>query len=321
MGTKLKKREEDDSVDIYRRFRFEFQAKTPLCIRIRQQTNRDGGEGALVTEWHKDNGDFEGKGPDEVSKMVMESIEEDSRTQRGFCRYAILFYSENKQNHSSRLFLNIRGQGADSEDAVFDETEQPDERGQTSQMMRHNEAYARIAIGAVEKMATFFQKENERKDAAIEKYNERMFKVFELTEAIADRSQQRDLALTKEKRVMKLQDDGMELISKGGPLLLLFWLKNKHPAMAAQLEMIMQAEAMSKGAQPGQESGQTPIVTPTPTDPSDVMYETFDVLQNNEAKLIEFASLFKSLPDGEEKLRKLIHGYSEWKARRVKAAE
>lgn len=151
--------------------------------RLELRQKGDGAE-SRVREW---------KLPDAESGTLAREIQEhadrDGRHLRGPVLYVLLAYRE-EGAYFARIFVSARGK--DVGDRVL-ETESPTVEGVTSQLMRHTEASARIAVGQTSAIILQYQKMLESAYARIAQLEARQSKVMELYESLTGMEHERQL--------------------------------------------------------------------------------------------------------------------------------
>jgi hypothetical protein len=88
--------------------------------------------------------DISGKEVDLVMQEVWDAASHDAQSFKGPQGYAIFVFEEGRQQPMRRMF---KMQGTEWVDDGETETEPANAKGHLGQLMRHNEAYARLAIG------------------------------------------------------------------------------------------------------------------------------------------------------------------------------
>lgn len=135
---------------------------------------------------------------DELAAEIEARAHEDGKHFRGPTLYGLFAYREVGKAHVDRTFLRVEGQGG--RESFFTETEAPDGRGITSQLMRHNEVATRIALGQTSEIIEFYKRSLEARDRRIEDLENRHFKMLELYEKLQSMQHERDLELVREQR-------------------------------------------------------------------------------------------------------------------------
>ena len=94
-----------------------------------------------VGDWNS----FEGMGPEHVTMQILERAMDDARMQKGSPRYVVtIFRSAERRQSDGRKWFTLAGGGHEF-DGV-EEMEGPTGSGIIAQLMRHNEASARLAL-------------------------------------------------------------------------------------------------------------------------------------------------------------------------------
>ena len=135
---------------------------------------------------------------DALAAEIETRAQEDGQHFRGPTLYGLFAYREVGKAHVERTFLRVEGQGG--RESFFQETEAPDGRGITSQLMRHNEVATRIALGQTSEIMEFYKRALEQRDRRIEDLENRHFKMLELYEKLQSMQHERDLEVVREQR-------------------------------------------------------------------------------------------------------------------------
>jgi hypothetical protein len=159
-----------------------------------------------VDGWDAESVAAQDMSPDQLAEVILERAQEDAAHYRGPQKYAVVVYRENGDGtYDARTFLRCQGGNPDLNDTI-EETEAPNERGQTSQMMRHNEALMRMHLEGTREMMRFM------KDIASEVRAENMHlrqrekDTIDAYAAFQDKRDERALAMKREALKEKMAD-------------------------------------------------------------------------------------------------------------------
>src|SRR5271154_841658 len=146
--------ESEKFADLYRDIRGQFlKAKGKLHKVVLRHVRIAGKDGSDqdVSQWDADH--FEGKDPNEFASEVVADIYEDSKifSSGSVQTYGIFFWKTNTTQHSHRIFVRVDGSGADEGNSDVFGSEAADDRGRMSQIMRHDEAYTRLALQSIDR--------------------------------------------------------------------------------------------------------------------------------------------------------------------------
>ncbi len=182
--------------------------KKPVRFELRQL---GGGESRVA-----DIDDFTGKSPEDIIDQIYDLANDDSHAFRGLVKYAVLAYADDGP-YISRAFFSVEGRGAESD--LIEESETPNEKGQMSQVLRHNEAYARLALSASNSLIHTLTRNMEKKDEQLNRLMDQHFKVIEAYEHLMDKTYERQLALRDQEKNEKLKDAILEKVGVFLPVL------------------------------------------------------------------------------------------------------
>jgi hypothetical protein len=167
------------------------------CVRI-ALCQRVGAENQNVRDWLlTPDIDVDGLAEDASKRMY-----DEARVLRGPTIYVMFGFKPGAFEYSDRKIFRIEGIGANP-DSLLGETEQPDTRGIVSQMMRHNEASARISLGQTLGIVEHYKAILRERDARIAALEAKLEQVGELQHEIVSMQHERTLDLIREKRVDK----------------------------------------------------------------------------------------------------------------------
>jgi len=188
---------------------FHKKDKQPVRFELRQLGG--GGDGRVA-----DMDDFVGKSPEDIINEIYSLAEDDCQAFRGLVKYAVVAYADDGP-YISRQFFAIEGRGTESDS--IEESESPNEKGQMSQVLRHNEAYARLGLSAANSIMHTLTRAIERKDEQLNKMMDQHFKVIEAYESLMDKSYERQLALREQEKNEHLKEQLVEKLGVFIPVL------------------------------------------------------------------------------------------------------
>ncbi len=225
--------------DLYRDIRGQFLKAAgklhKVVLRHIRMGGKDGGD-ADVSQWDADH--FENKEPNEFAQEVVTDILEDAKifpptTQR----YGLFFWYKNTTTHQHRLFILVQGGGPDDGGDVFS-SEEADERGRMSQLMRHDEGFTRLALQAIHNTMQSKDKTIERYEGMIGMLMNQLVPTLTAVQDILDRTAARDFKLERDRKLYALLDEGGEKVMQIAPFIAAHALKNKAPELS---QMILKA--------------------------------------------------------------------------------
>lgn len=164
-----------------------------LCQRV-------GSEQQHVREWSVPDG----LDADALAKEITKRMLDEARVLRGPSMYLLFSFKPDTSSYFDRRICRVEGIGA-SADTLLGDTEQADPRGIVSQMMRHNEASAKISLGQTLAIVEHYKQILRERDARIATLEERHTQVIELQERLMSMQHARDVDLIREKRSDKKQ--------------------------------------------------------------------------------------------------------------------
>jgi len=191
----LKKLEEKNSgldPKLLKSIRGWFQTGAVYRIELRHFT---GSEAGRVRIWSE--AEFENKNPDAIATEIWDAAEEDSSNFRSVSTYAVLLWREEKGSLSARTFIKLRPDEIDS----IEESEPPNDRGRTQQIMRHDESFIRTAVNLINYNLEVSQRRIESQDRLLERFADKHIMLMEAIEKLMDRSAERDLKLRREQKL------------------------------------------------------------------------------------------------------------------------
>jgi hypothetical protein len=154
-----------------------------------------------------------------LAEEIRSKMNDEGRQLRGPTLFGLFAYRSNVAIHNDRMFRRIEGMGGSS-DALLGETESSDARGIVSQMMRHNEAAARIALGQTLEIVEHYKSILKERDTRVMTLEEKQMQVFDLYERLMSLQHDRDLQLIREKRSDKKHDFVREKLDMLAPVLI-----------------------------------------------------------------------------------------------------
>jgi hypothetical protein len=134
----------------------------------------------------------------DIADQIEACAHEDGRHFRGPTVYGVFAYREAGKPAVARTLLRIEGQGA--AEAFMGETETADARGITSQLMRHNEVAARMALGTTADIIEYYRRALDARDRRIDELEARHFKTLELYEDLQSMRHEREIDVLREHR-------------------------------------------------------------------------------------------------------------------------
>jgi len=217
-----------DYVDVYRWVKACFlkTGKPPYKLDL---LHIAGGDSQIVQSWS----DFKNNdGPDSVGDDIINAALEDSEIYQGVQTYTIIYYEKSDRDIAARK--GFRVQGGTLRQGVEGESEPPTEKGYTSQIMRHNEAIAKLNINSLTQQMNRLLSTCERKDDIIEKLVNKQFDTIIAFEQLMDRKAEREIKLQSDRSEQKLKDRLFERIDSALPPLLGKILPNNIGVMKMQ---------------------------------------------------------------------------------------
>jgi hypothetical protein len=228
-------RDSEKFADLYRDMRGQFlKAKGKLhkvvLRHIRMSGKSDGGGDADVSQWDEEH--FEGKDPNEFTAEVVADIIEDARVfPPTVQRYGIFFWHKNTTNHQHRLFVMADGGGPGDGGDVFS-SEEANEHGRTSQLMRHDEGYTRLALQALHNTLNSKDKQIEQFMEMNQQLMGQLIPTLTAVQDILDRTAERDFNLERKKKIYELVDEGGAKIMQFAPFIAAHMLREKNPDLS-----------------------------------------------------------------------------------------
>jgi hypothetical protein len=178
---------------------------------------------ACVNDWSRDElADAE---PQSIAATVYEAACADAESASRVQRYAVCCYRPGDAVYKSRFFLRVSPADLDR---TF-ESEEPNQSGITSQLMRHTEGFARLTLGAMNSVVRGLQIQNAEKDKALREHTQLQLQTLKLQQAMLDQSAERDIRLAKARRNLELQSQVIGKAMSYGE----GWFTEKFPQLAA----------------------------------------------------------------------------------------
>lgn len=285
--------------DLHRDIRGQFlksQGKLhKVILRHISMRGKDGGGDSDVSQWGADF--FEGKEPSEFAQEVVTDILEDAKifppvTQR----YGLFFWHQNTTTHTHRIFIMIKGGGPEDSGDVFS-SEEPDERGRASQLMRHDEAFTRLNLQSIHNTMNSKDKQIERYEGMLTKMMDQFVPVLGMVQDIMDRTVERDFNMERKKKLYSLLDEGGEKLMQVAPYIAAYALKEKKPELA---QMIMKS-----------------VANPA----TDIVKLFMTEIESNPDKAPQIFAAVSQLPNGQAIIQALAQLHNQQKAEAAQEAE
>lgn len=238
MTTREVEADKEQFADLYRDMRGQFQKGRPTKVALKHVRMKGGADGAGdsdVSVWDAEH--FDDLHPDEFTKQVLTEAYEDANIypMGSIQVYGIFVYRKNKGTHDNRIMLKIEGgstDGAHGGSTALSLSEGPDDAGRTSQLMRHDEAFARLTIAALTSTLQSKDKTIERLEGMVERFMGTHVQTMEALDRLIGTQEERSLRLERERKMYGYMDQGIEKAMEVGPLVLAAKLKAKNPELA-----------------------------------------------------------------------------------------
>jgi hypothetical protein len=232
----------DEFADLYRDIRGQFTKGRPRRVVLRHI--RPHGGDADVQNWPGEY--FEGLPPDQFTEEVVAAIHDDAKIFQGVQRYGLFFFRKNEVTHDARVLLTIPGgaTGEDLGDTYGAGGSEGGESGRQMQIMRHDEAFARLAIQATQHALQSKDQTIARQEAIIEKLMSSFVPMVTAVQNLLDKTAERDLRVERTRKMYDLMDKGGEMLMGFAPLVLADKVEEKNPKLA---QMIRQAASNPAG--------------------------------------------------------------------------
>lgn len=214
---------------------------------------------STVSTWDKDK--LVNKDPDTIIQEIYTEAQEDARNFKGPQRYGCFFLEEGSQNPSRKFFVV---KGVDWEEGEGDEMESEPAtgKGHLAQMMRHNEALMRLAIGGAREGQGVLRGIVSDLVQQNRSYQEMHYRVMETYGQLQDRNFERDMDREDKKAMRALKEQaGTMLMGLAPTALSMFASKlsandektqqeNQIKMMVTQFARSLTAEQMEKLLEP-----------------------------------------------------------------------
>lgn len=139
---------------------------------------------------------FEGLGPEHVTQQILERAMDDARMQKGSPRYVVTYFrSLERRQSDGRKWFTLAGGGHEF-DGV-EEMEGPTGTGIIAQLMRHNEASARLSLLASRDIMVEQRREIQELRSMVRHMMQGHFKLVETHEKLINEDHKRALDLRK----------------------------------------------------------------------------------------------------------------------------
>ncbi len=229
-----KQEAEQQFIEFFRDVRGQFTRGRPTKIVLRHL--RVTGMNDDIETWD-DPEHFEGLEPGEFAKEIVERCQEEVKFLSGWQQYGIFFFRKGeKQKHDTRLRLAMMGEmDDDSGNSAGFGSEPANEAGRTGQIMRHDEAFGKLAFGMMTQAQNTLLKDNERLSDRLEKAEGLTIKTLEVLQNLLDRTAERDLKLERDKKMYGLMDEGLDKVMALAPHLIAAKVEKSNPELAAAI--------------------------------------------------------------------------------------
>ncbi|HEX7666009.1 MAG TPA: hypothetical protein VF407_15890, partial [Polyangiaceae bacterium] len=178
-------------------------------IALRHKSEDGGGE-TLVREFSmNDGGSIPG-----LADIINKRAQDDGRHFRGRSIYGVFAFAEHE--YVDRFFIAVDG----AEDMSHFGTREANLSGVTQQLMRHNEANARLAIGQTLDVINHYRSLLQQREKRIEELEAKYWKVAELYERLTSMQHDRDLEVMRMQQSDKRQDFLKEKLDMIAPVLM-----------------------------------------------------------------------------------------------------
>jgi len=172
-----------------------------------------------VREWRLEPG----ADVDALAEEVRSKMNDEARQLRGSTLFGLFSFAPNQGLHgvhNDKLTRRVDGGMGGHSDALIGETESADARGLVSQMMRHTEASARIALGQTLEIVEHYKSISKERGERVISLEEKQMQVIELFERLISLQHERDLATIRERRADKKHDFVREKLDMLTPVLM-----------------------------------------------------------------------------------------------------
>lgn len=228
---KVMQREPEQFSGLLRDIRGQFIKGVPALVVLKhvRMGKSDGDQD--VSRW--EGGHFEGLDPQSFTQQVIEVILEDSKIFPAdqLQRYALYIYRKNLSAHDHRIFVSTQG-GADSSSGDVFPSEEPNDRGRGAQIMRHDEAFSRLAVEALSRALSSKDRDNDRLAEMNNTLMSQLVPTVQAVSGILTRTAELDFALEQKRKLYALLEQGGEKFMQVAPFLLAAKVEQKNPAVA-----------------------------------------------------------------------------------------
>lgn len=180
---------------------------TRLVLRHKSE---EGGPDQLVRDFPI----LDAGGPARLADIIRSRAHEEGRHFRGKSLYGVFAYRE--RDYLDRYFFTVEGEMEAGSFLQRDATLS----GVTTQLMRHNEANARLAIGQTLDVIGHYKSLLVAREKRIEELEAQHFKVVELYERLASMQHERDLETLRVQQTEKRNDFLREKLDMIAPVLM-----------------------------------------------------------------------------------------------------
>ena len=289
--------ESEKFADLYRDIRGQFVKAGGKLHKVILKHVRIGGKDGGdqdVSQWDADH--FEGKEPSEFTAEVVTDIVEDAKifppvTQR----YGLFFWHKNTTTHTHRIFVMVKGGGPEDGGDVFD-SGGARRTGRTSQLMRHDEGFTRLALQSIHNTMQSKDKMIEQFASMNQVLMAQLVPTLMTVQEILDRTAERDFNLERKKKLYELLDMGGEKVMQIAPFIAAHALKDKKPELS---QMILKA-----------------VTNPA----SDIVKLFMAEIEQNPDKAPQIFQAVQALPNGQAILQALAQLHAQQKAEAAKEA-
>jgi len=216
--------------------------KGPVAEVVLQHVSVQGNNN--VGDWNS----FEGMGPENLALQIMDRAVDDARAQRGSARYIVTFRrSTEKRGSDGRTWFTLTGGGYDIDG--IEDTEGPNGPGLMSQLMRHNEASARIALLSARETIVDYRREVGELRSMVRHMTQAHFKLIETHEKLINEDHKRQLELRKARFDEARQEKVFDQIAQILPIVLRMFAEGKSEVLqdtALKMQVSNLVESLSE---------------------------------------------------------------------------
>jgi hypothetical protein len=177
--------------------------------RLHLRQKGDDGSEQLVREFL-----LSGEDPGAIADIIQRRAHDEGRHFRGRSVYGVLAFRDN--DYLDRYFFAVEGIEAPNHGGLHDATLS----GVTSQLMRHNEANARLAIGQTLDVIGHYKGLLAAREKRIEELEAKYWKVVELYERLTSLQHERELDVKRAEQADKRQDFLREKLDMLAPVIM-----------------------------------------------------------------------------------------------------